>query len=195
MFIILRLIKLIQELKEQNNLYIEMTLKVKDFKNLLFLHNIQLNLLEKHEKQHNLLEKSSISMVSSHNLKSLSSQHLISFTHLQIPNLFHNFNKFSSKKWVYYVTFQFSYTFPIIWWNLISIILLWNKRENNIALQLSELNKLLEVLEFKSHEEEEQLTEFLGPQNSVCKRNSTPISIELRFSCGRRIHDSIWGKN
>ena len=36
-------------------------------------------------------------------------------------------------------------------------------REKDIALQLSELKKLLEVLGFKNHEEEEQLMEFLSP--------------------------------
>ena len=46
---------------------------------------------------------------------------------------------------------------------------------------LSKLNKLLEVLEFKSHEEEEQLIESLGPQNSLCKRNSTPTFTSFDF--------------
>ena len=68
MFIILRLIKLIQKLVEQHNLCIKMSLKVKDFNSLLFLPNIQLNLLEKPEEQHNLLEKPSNLMASSHNL-------------------------------------------------------------------------------------------------------------------------------
>ena len=67
MFIILRLIKLIQKLEEQHNLCIEMSLKVKDFNGLLFLPNIQLNLLEKPEK-HNLSEKPTISMASLHHL-------------------------------------------------------------------------------------------------------------------------------
>ena len=68
MFIILRLIKLIQKLEEQHNLCIEMSLKVKDFNGLLFLPNIQLNLLENPEEEHNLLENPSILMASLHNL-------------------------------------------------------------------------------------------------------------------------------
>ena len=47
---------------------IEMSLKVKDFNSILFLPNIQLNLLEEPEEQHNLFEKPSISMTSLYNL-------------------------------------------------------------------------------------------------------------------------------
>ena len=67
MFIILRLIKLIQKLEEQHNLCIEMSLKVKHFNGLRFLPNIQLNFLEKPEK-HNLSKKPIISMASLHHL-------------------------------------------------------------------------------------------------------------------------------
>ena len=68
MFIILRQIMLIQKLEDQYNLCIEMSLKVKDFKGLLLLPNIQLNLLENPKEEHNLLENPSILMASLHNL-------------------------------------------------------------------------------------------------------------------------------
>ena len=49
-----------------------------------------------------------------------------------------------------------------------------------MTLRCSFQNKLLEVLEFKSHEEEEQLTEFLGPRNSLRKKG-TPHPHLLSF--------------
>ena len=132
-------------------------------------------------------------MISLHNPQSLSSQHSTFFTHLQRPNLFHIFNKFSSKTWVYHVTFHTQS--PSSDEKLSSSSSSESKRENDIALQLLELKKLFEVLKFTSHEEEEQLTEFLGPKYSLCKRKSTSTSIKLQFSCERRRHKSIWGKN
>ena len=68
MFIILRQIMLIQKLEDQYNLCIKMSLKVKDFNGLLFLPNIQLNLLENPKEEHNLLENPSILNASLHNL-------------------------------------------------------------------------------------------------------------------------------
>ena len=56
MFITLRLIKLIQKLEKQHNLCIEMSLEIKEINNLLFLPNIQLNLLEEPNEQHNLCD-------------------------------------------------------------------------------------------------------------------------------------------
>ncbi|CAO2833885.1 unnamed protein product [Amaranthus hypochondriacus] len=111
-------------------------------------------------------------MASLHNLQSLSSQHSTSFiTHLQKPNLFHKCNKFSinfkfvvcsksspftekhsveryqRENWVYPVT---SYTqSPSSDETLSPSSSSESKRENDIALQLPELKKLLEVLKEK----------------------------------------------
>ena len=97
---------------------------------------------------------------------------------------FSQFQQFSSKNLVYHVT---SHTqSPSYDETLSPSSSFKSKRENDIALHIPELKKLLEVLEFKSHEEEKQLTKFLGPRNSLYERNSTPTYIKLQFSCGRR---------